>query len=749
MTSNNTATSVNVETVQLRAGGTGLVVELTEPVPRILHWGKDLGELSHDGLAALGLTADSAVLNGSLDIPRRLSVWPTESEGWLGTPAHQGHADGTGTTPRPRLVSAQQPDAAELVIALADDVSGLDIVITYALTPSGILTVDATLTRRDVRTDLSAAPADYQLAEVTTLLPLPRRASEVLDFTGKWSRERAPQRRPLTYGSHVRESRRGRPGLDSPYLMAVGTPGFGFRSGEVWGVHLGWSGNQRYLVEQLPEGAGVHASVLGVGELLKPGEIRLAPGASYRTPTCYFAWSDQGLDGLADRFHHLLRARPAHPRTPRPLLLNTWEAVYFDHDLDRLIKLADRAARIGVERLVLDDGWFTGRRDDTAGLGDWTVDADVWPEGLGPLADHVHGLGMQFGLWIEPEMLNLGSRLAARHPEWILGPTAGLGPSARNQYAVNLADPGAWAYLLESIDALVGRYSIDFLKWDHNRDLPEAVLRGPAGADRPGAHAQTLALYRLLDTLRHRHPRLEIESCAAGGARIDLGILARTDRVWPSDCNDPVERQTIQRWTGQLLPPELVGTHVGPPQAHTTHRVTDQPFRLATALFGHAGIEQDLTECSDEELERLAAWSALYRELRPLLHSGRVVRADLPATDPNGGTTTTTTGPTLLHGVVAHDRRAALFCWARLATSPEGESGRIPIPGLAADLDYQLRIRTELGTPTWHHKAPPPWVTQAMSDWIPVPGAVLTSSGLPMPTLNPQQAMLIELRSRG
>jgi len=715
--------------VQLRAAGTAFIVELTQPVPRVLHWGADLGPLDDAGLAALRLTADPAVLDGSIDVPGRFSVWPTEAEGWLGTPAHQGHAGGTGTAPRPRLTGHDRPGDSELVIALTDEISGLDIELTYTLHPSGVLAVETTLTRH--------APGPYQLANVTTLLPLPRRAAEILDFTGKWARERSPQRSPLSHGGHVREVRRGRPGLDSPYLLAAGVPGFGFRTGEVWGVHVGWSGNQRYLVEQLPEGAGVHASALGGGELLKPGEISLTSDAAYHAPTCYFSWSNEGLDGLAERFHNLLRSRPTHPTTPRPLLLNTWEAVYFDHDLDRLIKLADRAARIGVERLVLDDGWFTGRRDDTAGLGDWTVDENVWPDGLGPLADHVHGLGMQFGLWVEPEMLNLDSRTAALHPEWILGPSTGLGPSARHQYPMNLADPDAWAYLLGSIDALVARYSIDFLKWDHNRDLHEAVLRGPDGVDRPGVHAQTLALYRLLDALKHRHPALEIESCAAGGGRIDLGILARTDRVWPSDCNDPVERQSIQRWTGQLLPPELVGAHVGPARAHTTRRITDQSFRLATALFGHAGIEWDLTECEDGELDQLAAWSALYRELRPLLHSGRVVRADLG--DERGAT--------MLHGVVAQDRTAAVFCWARLATSPEGQSGRIPLPGLAHDLNYQLRIRTEIGQPPSHQRVAPPWVADATSGWATVPGSILSASGLPMPTLNPEQAILIELRA--
>jgi len=276
--------------------------------------------------------------------------------------------------------------------------------------------------------------------------------------------------------------------------------------------------------------------------------------------------------------------------------------------------------------------------------------------------------------------------------------------------------------------------------------VPEAVLRGPGGADRPGVHAQTLALYRLLDTLKQRHPSLEIESCAGGGGRSDLGILERTDRTWASDCIDPVERQAIQRWTGQLLPPELVGVHVGSARAHTTHRVTDQSFRLATALFGHAGIEQDLTECSDQELERLAAWAALYRELRPLLHSGAVVRADL-GDSAGSGSAYQDTDAMLLHGVVSRDRTSALFCWARVATSPEAESGRIPIPGLSPDRDYRVRIRTELGIPSWYDHTPPAWVGEAMAGWIVVPGTILTAAGLPMPTLNPEQAMLIELQA--
>jgi alpha-galactosidase len=724
------------EIVQLRAAGVSVIVELTEPVPRILHWGKDLGELSDSGYAALRLTAVPAVLNNALDVPRTFSMWPTEAEGWAGTPAHQGHLDGAATSPRPAVTGAERRPVdgggAELVVHLTDEISDVDIAITYRLDGSGVLAVDAAMTRRAGTETTSAGR--YQLAGISTLLPLPSRAAEVLDFTGKWCRERAPQRRPLAFGGYVREVRRGKPGQDSPYLLAVGVPGFGFRSGEVWGVHVAWSGNQRYLVEQLPEGAGVHAAVLGGGELLQPGEVSLGPGETYRTPVCYFGWADDGLDGLAGRFHDMLRARRTHPATPRPLVLNTWEAVYFDHNLDRLLALADRAVEIGVERLVLDDGWFRGRRDDTAGLGDWSVDEKVWPQGLTPLADHVHELGMQFGLWFEPEMVNLDSQLAREHPDWILGPSAGLGPTARHQYVVNLAKHQAWNYLLESIDELVVRYSIDYLKWDHNRDLHEAVFHDAQGRNRPGVRAQTLALYRLLDALKARHPALEIESCASGGGRVDLGILARTDRVWASDCNDPVERQSIQRWTGQLLPPELIGSHVGEERAHTTKRRADDSLRLITALFGHAGIEADVTRCSPEEVERLASWAALYREFRPLLHHGRVVRADVPDE------------ATILHGVVSRDGMTGLFCWMRLATSAAGQSGRIPIPGLVTEKDYRVRIRTDTGYPVMHQSVPPAWVGDAIEGWITVPGAVLSLVGLPMPTLNPEQAMLIELQ---
>jgi alpha-galactosidase len=724
----------------LRASGTSLVLDAAGPVPRVLHWGADLGDAPAT-LAALRSTATPAILNNSPDAARTFTIWPTERDGWSGTPAQAGNAEGTATTPRPVLagcdVRHDPRGGGTITIRLDDPSSGGTAESTYDLDRFGVLTVRMSVTRS------ASATGAYALDGLRALLPVPDRATDLLDFTGKWCRERAPQRGPIRAGSHVRRARRGKPGHDSPYLLALGTEAFGFGSGEVWAVHLAWSGDGEYLAEQLPEGAGAHRTVLGAGELLRSGEIRLAPGERYDAPAVLFTWSGHGLDGVADRLHRRLRARAEHPGTDRPLTLNTWEAVYFDHDLERLTALVDTAAGVGVERIVLDDGWFHGRRSDRAGLGDWFVDRAVWPDGLGPFVDLVRSRGMQFGLWFEPEMINPDSELARAHPDWVLGPREGGLLTSRNQWVLDLGRPEAFEVVLERVSALVAEYGIDYLKWDHNRDLLEAVGRrdgadrpgtGQPGTDRPAVHEQTLALYRMMDELRRRHPGLEIETCSGGGGRVDLGILDHTDRIWASDCNDPVERARIERWTRMLVPPELVGSHLGAARSHTTSRVTDLSFRSAIALTAHAGIEMDLTAADDAELETIAAWAGLYRELRELLHTGRVVNADL-ADD-----------GAMLTGIVAHGGERALYTWARLTTSADGQSGRVQLPGLDPDAEYTVHVRSELGPVSRHEAADPPWLASAIQGPVSLPGAVLALAGVPMPTLNPQQALLLDVR---
>ena len=718
----------------LRAGGTSLLVDVEGPrLPRVIHWGADLGPLDAAALADAADALEVPVGGSTLDDPWTPTLLPTEDDGWAARPGISGWGPGGGSLRLRLLQDVQVTTAADggtALRALAADVAvGVAVECELVLEPSGVVRARTTVT--------ASGEHGYDVAGLVTLLPVPQRADEVLDLTGRWCRERSPQRSPLLHGGRSRESRRGRTGHDAPLLVVAGTAGFGFGTGEVWAAHVAWSGDHVHTVEKLQEGR----TAIGGGELLRAGEVHLAPGATYVTPWVLLVWSDQGLDGVTDRLHTLQRARPGHPSSPRPLVLNSWEAVYFDHDLPRLLHLVDTAASVGVERFVLDDGWFLGRRDDSAGLGDWVVDPDVWPRGLHPLVDRVRERGLQVGLWFEPEMANPASDLLREDPDRVLARPGRTPRPWRRQQVVDLTRPDVFARLLEQISAIVTEYDLDYLKWDHNRDLHEAEHLAD-GVLRPAVHGQTLAIYRLLDELRARHPGLEIESCASGGGRVDLGVLERTDRVWASDTNDAVERQLIQRWTGLLLAPELVGAHVGPPVAHTTGRTVDLGMRLLTALFGHAGIEWDISTCSEQELDRLRAWTALYRELRPLLHGGRTVRRDLPSGLPGS------TGA-LLHGVVAHDRDRAVYAVVRLTSDADAVLGPVPLPGLDPDRGYVVRLRRELDDP--HLTGPRGSVPALLSrpEGLVLTGRVLGSGGVSLPMLAPAQGLLLDVRAVG
>ena len=706
--------------VHLRSSGTSLLLDGRGPgLPSVVLWGPDLGEVSPADLRAVADAAVPPVAQSAVDVVVPVSLLPERSVGFRGRPglsgSRLGTAGGRDFSTAFRTVTLQPEDTGVLVEA-RDELARLSLRVELRLHLGGLLQL-----RHVLRND---GDDPYALDELAGVLPLPARALELQDLTGRWLRERAPQRHPFVQGAFVREGRRGRTGFDASLVLAAGTPGFGNRTGEVWGLHLAWSGDNRLWAERGSDG---HA-VLGAAELLTSGEVVLGPGEQYATPEVFAAYSARGLDGLADAFHDHLRARPHHPRSPRPVVLNTWEAVYFDHDLKRLTALADVGAEIGAERFVLDDGWFRGRRDDTAGLGDWYVDADVWPDGLTPLISHVRSRGMDFGLWVEPEMVNLDSDLYRAHPDWVLGVPGRLPPPWRNQQVLDLTVPEAWQHLLERLDALLTENDIAYLKWDHNRDLVEAADR----AGRPAVHAHTLAVYRLLDVLRERHPGVEIESCSSGGARVDLGILERTDRVWGSDANDALERQSIQRWTSLLLPPELVGSHVGGPQAHTTGRSAGLSFRVATALFGSFGFEWDLTTTDAAERELLRDSVRTYTRLRGLLHSGRLVHGDVP--DPSAQ----------LQGVVALDGGAAVFCYAQLTTSALEAPAAVLLPGLDPGRRYRVTPLPVAGGHSGVQRSAPPWWDAGS---VVLTGRALAVAGLRLPVLNPEQALLVELHA--
>ena len=703
-----------VDRLYLRAAGVSLLLDLRDGDARVAHWGADLGAEAPD-LAPFS----PPIPPSSFDQPTPVSLIPQPSRGWRGTPGIAGDRAGGAFSPRfvVQDASLEQAESGQrAVLAMSDDASALRVETVITLHDGGLLTVDQTLTNLG---------GGYTVAAVDVCLPIPIRAGEGLDLTGRWSREKHPQRHPIGQGTWTRSARHGRTGHDSTLVIAAGTPGFRWRDGEVWALHLGWSGDHTSRIERAADGQ----TLLAVGELLKAGELVLGAGESYHAPTAFAAYSGSGLDGISAQFHDWVRSRSGHPSTPRPVVLNTWEAVYFAHDLDVLKGLADAASGLGVERFVLDDGWFLGRRDDTRGLGDWVVDRDVWPQGLTPLIEHVKSKGMQFGLWVEPEMINEDSQVAREHPDWIARPAGPHGRTSlawRSQQVIDLVNPDAWNHVYESLHALLAENAIDYLKWDQNRDQVELGHDG-----RASTHDQTLAAYRLFDALRAAHPAVEIESCSSGGGRIDLGILQRTDRVWASDTNDALERQTIQRWTQLVLPPELVGQHVGPPTSHTTGRTHALSFRVITALFGHFGLEWDVRGLSESERTQLRDAIAFYTANRPLLHGGRTVRVDRP--DESDAA----------YGVVAHDRSRAVVAYVTLATSPNEQPPRLRLPGLDPDLRYRVRLGLPLDRHSVGHPTLPPWL--AGEGEILATGRVLAELGIPLPGLHPERALLLDV----
>ena len=697
--------------VHLAEGGTSVVVEIpARGVPAMVHWGPSLGVVGPRELTEMVAANRPQQRVGDIDAPSVVGLVPAAAEGWTGAPGLEGHRARSAFSPAFVCVGAVVGERS-LVLSCADSESALALEIEIQVDPSGLVRQRLTLTNE--------GESEYELQALRAVYPIPDSDDEILDLTGRWMRERVPQRHPLTVGRYVRESRKGRPGADASLMLLTGKRGFRFERGPVRSVHVAWSGNHELAVERTILGG----AVLTGGELLLPGEIVLARGESYSTPWVYASHGD-GLDDMASRYHRFLRAGAARAGAARPVIINVWEAVYFDHDFDTLAQLAELGAGIGAELFMLDDGWFLGRRDDRRALGDWYVDPAIWPDGLRPLIDRVRGLGLRFGIWVEPEMVSVDSLLAREHPEWILRPGSRMPPAAKWQQVLDFSNPEAFAYILARLDWLLTEHDIDYLKWDHNRDVLE-----PGDGSRARLHEHTLAVYRMLDELRRRHPSVEFENCASGGSRIDLEILARTERTWLSDCADPLERALVQQYTGLLVPPENAGNDIGSAVSHTTGRASHIDLRGGIAFLGYLGIQWDLTKATARERAELADWVSSYKANRGLIHSGRAVSLDHP--DP----------AVLVRGVVAQDRAEALFVFAQLTSSLAPSAGRIRFAGLDPDGAYRVCLDEPRHAPRSRAYTPLGWLT----DGVVLSGRVLQLVGLEAPVLDPEQAILIRL----
>jgi alpha-galactosidase len=443
---------------------------------------------------------------------------------------------------------------------------------------------------------------------------------------GGWAAESQLRRGELAVAETVLTSRRGVTSHHANPWVMIDTGDADEEHGEVWSAALAWSGSWRITVAR--DSAGKASFTGGFGH--DGVQWKLAPRQTLRTPVFAGLYATGGFGAASRSWHeYALRRVLPHPGELRPVLYNSWEATGFDVDEAGQLKLAGRAAELGAELFVMDDGWFGRRTGEHAGLGDWQVNPERFPGGLGPLVDEVHRLGMKFGLWVEPEMVNPDSELYHEHPDWVLHQPNRRRSELRNQLVLNFADPEVSEWAFSWLTALVGTHGIDFLKWDMNRAFSEAGW--PSNTDDPESLwiGHTRAVYSIMDRLRGEHPGLRIESCGGGGGRIDFGALARTDQAWTSDNTDAFDRLRIQEGYSQVYPARAMAAWVTDNPHYLTGRSIPLAFRFHVAMTGVLGIGGDVTKWSDGDLAFAREQIALYKDIRPVVQHGKLYRAGL------------------------------------------------------------------------------------------------------------------------
>ena len=703
-------------------------------IPRLIWFGGLLdADADKQSITAL---LDQPVPMAKLDAPIALDCFPQASSGIDCQPALRGHRNRKHFNHRFICTSVETTTATDstslqqLVISLTDTATELNAQISYTLEAvSGVLGIS---TRLD---NTGSTPFQIEwLAAATVALPASH--AECLHLHGRWGLEYQQYRQPIGPQRILLENNRGRTSHELYPAVVTGEAGFSENHGDALIAHLAWSGSHRTVIEQLSDGR----CYLQSGVAPDVGELYLDANASLQTPTLYLAHSASrgaasngndagyaGMNTVSQRMHQFARTHvlPSFTRMPRPIHANSWEALYFDHDIDKLIKLISAVSQLGAERFVLDDGWFPARRSDNAGLGDWIVDKTVYPDGLHPIVNAVRDAGMQFGLWFEPEMVNPDSDLYRSHPQWVCHLQPFTTPLARNQLVLNLALPEVRDYLFTQISALVSEYAIDYIKWDQNRDL---VM---AGDGQVSVMSQQVAgCYDVIDRLNRQFPALEIESCASGGARSDWGILQRTGRVWTSDSIDAVDRLRIQRGYSLLNPPEITGAHIGHEVAHLTGRAIDIHTRAVVALQGQFGFELNASIIGDEEGETIRHYVELYKKHRQWIASATCWRLESP------------TAHLLMNGVVAADLSTSLWFVVAESSLSTTAPGKLQPLGLKPTATYTVKLVSDNLELLQHFsKKVPDWLHSTYN----IRGELLMKIGLNLPIMPAQSALLVDI----
>lgn len=571
----------------------------------------------------------------------------------------------------PGVYTEEDEEACTLILKLKDEITGLIAELFYTVMEK----IPALI--RWARIDNEGSQEILLETAMSVSLDLPQADYDMITLSGAWARERSVQRSPLHHGSQAIGSLRGISSSNFNPFAALCGRNTDETAGEAIGFSLVYSGN--YLAEAYCD--TYHTCRIRMG--IHPDTFRwhLSPGACFETPEAVIVYSDQGLNGMSQIYHRLYRTRLARGfwrDRERPILVNNWEGTYFAFDEEKLLQIAACAADLGIEMFVLDDGWFRNRNSDHTGLGDWIVDTDKFPHGLGHFVSSVHEMGLLCGLWIEPEMVSPGTDLFREHPEWIIHEEGRDMHPGRHQYILDYANPEVVEAIFEKLKKVLDEAPVDYIKWDMNRtmaDLYSPTLKHQGEL----THRYVLGVYSLYEKLIAAYPKILFESCSSGGARFDPGMLYYAPQCWTSDDTDASERQKIQYGTSYVYPLSSMGAHVSAVPNHQLHRSISLDTRANTAYFGAFGYELDLTGMSSEEKETVRKQICFMKEHRSLLQFGTFWRLKSPF-DSNE----------CIWMTVSDDRKEAILAYYRRRQEVNVGFRRIRLKGLDPDQAYVI-----------------------------------------------------------
>ncbi len=574
----------------------------------------------------------------------------------------------------PAVYVESQEEAQTLEITVKDELSGLKAILSYTVF------AHHPAVARSVRfVNTSDVPLNL-LRAYSVSLDMPHDSFEMLQLSGAWVRERHVHRRKLVPGLQAVESRRGSSShMQNPFiaLLAEGTTE---TFGEAYGLSFVYSGSFKAGVEV----DQFHTARLFAGINDFDFNWLLNGGESFQTPEAILVYSDEGIGGMSRGYHDLYRTRLCRGEfrdKARPILINNWEATYFNFNADKIEAIATAGQQLGIELFVLDDGWFGKRDSDNSSLGDWFVDRNKLPNGLPDLVQRVKSLNMEFGLWFEPEMISPESELYRNHPDWCLHVEGRRRTQARRQLVLDLSRADVQDYIVTVVSDILSSAPITYVKWDMNRNMTEigsALL--PAERQRETAHRYMLGLYSVLERITTAFPHILFESCSGGGGRFDPGMLYYMPQTWTSDNTDAVSRLKIQYGTSIIYPVSAMGSHVSAVPNHQVNRITSLSTRGHVALSGNFGYELDLTRFSEEEQVEVKAQVALYKEVRHLVQFGDFYRLLSPFE-----------GNDTAWMFVAKDKSEAFAVFVTVLQEPNPVLGRFRLQGLDAGKNYVLK----------------------------------------------------------